>query len=188
MPCNARLHPIPLILTTLFFVTPTAAQERLPPAGAPIADATQTAGAPENTAAPTGPATILGPVNSTATRGNRAEVDTPATVTVITGEQLERQNATRPQDTIRYEPGISFGIQPNRTGVTNFVIRGIGENRVRVQVDGIRLPDFPGSNAGAGTYTRDFVDLETVRHLEIVRGPDSALYGSDALGGVLPIT
>jgi len=176
-------------MTTILLALPAAAQDTRPGDdrgdGRVGNDATQTDAAPQDPASPTGAATVLGPVNATATRAPRAEVNTPATVTVITGDQLERQNAIRPQDTIRYEPGVSFGTQPTRGGGTNFVIRGIGENRVRVQIDGIRLPDFPGSNAGAGTYTRDFIDLETVRRLEIVRGPASALYGSDALGGVV---
>jgi len=130
-------------------------------------------------------ATALAPVAVTATRGAQSIDTVPATVSVITADQLDRQNAVRPQDAIRYEPGVSFGNQPSRAGGTSFVIRGIGDNRVRVQVDGVRLPDFPGSNIGAGTYTRDFVDLESVRRIEIVRGPASALYGSDAIGGVV---
>lgn len=121
----------------------------------------------------------------TGAREERAIEDVPATISVIDREQLDRQNATTPRDAIRYEPGVSFGNQPARGGGTNFVIRGIGGNRVRVQVDGVRLPDFPESNMGAGNYTRDFVDLETVKRIEILRGPASALYGSDALGGVV---
>lgn len=132
-----------------------------------------------------GPATALDAVTSTATRAPRPIGQVPATVTVIDAEQLERQNAVRPQDAVRYEPGVSFSNQPLRGGGGNFVIRGIGGNRVLVLVDGVRLPDFPESNIGAGTFTRDFVDLETVRRLEIVRGPASALYGSDAIGGVV---
>ena len=130
-------------------------------------------------------ATSLSPVSVTATRGLRPIDQMPATVTVIDSEQLERQNAVRMQDAIRYEPGIGFSNAPVRGGGGNFVIRGIGENRVRVLTDGVRLPDFPESNVGAGTFTRDFVDLETVRRMEIVRGPASALYGSDAIGGVV---
>lgn len=132
-----------------------------------------------------GTATTLEGVTSTATRSPRPIAQVPATVTVIEAEQLERQNAVRPQDAIRYEPGVSFSNQPLRGGGGNFIIRGIGDNRVRVLTDGVRLPDFPESNIGAGTFTRDFVDLETVRRIEIVRGPASALYGSDAIGGVV---
>ncbi len=132
-----------------------------------------------------GPATTLEGVTTTATRSARPIAQVPATVTVIEAEQLERQNAVRPQDAIRYEPGVSFSNQPLRGGGGNFIIRGIGDNRVRVLTDGVRLPDFPESNIGAGTFTRDFVDLSTVRRIEIVRGPASALYGSDAIGGVV---
>ena len=130
-------------------------------------------------------ATALDAVTTTATRAARPLGDVPATVTVIDARQLERQNAVRPLDAIRYEPGVSFSNNPVRGGGGNFVIRGIGDNRVRVLTDGVRLPDFPESNIGAGTFTRDFVDLENVRRLEIVRGPASALYGSDAIGGVV---
>jgi hemoglobin/transferrin/lactoferrin receptor protein len=132
-----------------------------------------------------GPATALDAVTSTATRSPRTVGSVPATVTVIEAEQLERQNAVRPQDAVRYEPGISYDNQPLRAGGGNFVIRGIGGNRVLVLTDGTRLPDFPESNIGAGTFSRDFVDIESVRRIEIVRGPASALYGSDAIGGVV---
>lgn len=131
------------------------------------------------------PATALDAVTSTATRAPRPLSEIPATVTIIDSAQLERQNAVRIQDAIRYEPGIGFSNAPIRGGAGNFVIRGIGGNRVRVLTDGVRLPDFPESNIGAGTFTRDFVDLENIRRIEIVRGPASALYGSDALGGVV---
>ena len=134
---------------------------------------------------PVGNATTLDEVTSTATRAPRPLAEIPATVTVVDSEQLERQNAVRPQDAIRYEPGVAFSNQPLRGGGGNFIIRGIGDNRVRVLTDGVRLPDFPESNIGAGTFTRDFVDLENIRRLEIVRGPASALYGSDAIGGVV---
>lgn len=131
------------------------------------------------------PATALDAVTSTATRAARPLAEVPATVTVIDSGQLERQNAVRPQDAVRYEPGVSFSNQPQRGGGGNFIIRGIGDNRVRVLTDGVRLPDFPESNIGAGTFTRDFVDLENVKRIEIVRGPASALFGSDAIGGVV---
>jgi hemoglobin/transferrin/lactoferrin receptor protein len=130
----------------------------------------------------------LPPVSVTATRGARPIDEVPATVSVIEEQQLQRQNANTIRDAMRYEPGVSVGNQPGRTGLTNFAIRGIGENRVKVLVDGIRIPDFPESNVGPGNFTRDFVDLESVRRIEIVRGPASALYGSDALGGVVAYT
>lgn len=135
--------------------------------------------------APEAPSTTLPPVGVTATRGPKPIDEVPASVSVIDAQQLERQNAVRPADVVRYEPGVSVGNQPGRAGQTNYTIRGIGENRVLVLQDGLRVQDFPGTNVGAGTYTRNFTDLELLKRIEIVRGPASALYGSDALGGVV---
>ncbi|HEY0836040.1 MAG TPA: TonB-dependent hemoglobin/transferrin/lactoferrin family receptor [Azospirillum sp.] len=127
----------------------------------------------------------LDPISVTATRSEKSLHETPQSVTVIEGEELDRRNQGSLRDLTRYEPGVDIGNQPARAGSTNFSIRGIGENRVRLQIDGVRVPEFPGSNTGPGTYTRDFVDVETLKRLEIVRGPASALYGSDAIGGVV---
>jgi hemoglobin/transferrin/lactoferrin receptor protein len=131
------------------------------------------------------PVTQLPAVEVTATRGPMPLDRVPATVNIIDQLQLERQNAATARDAVRYEPGVSVSNQPARTGQGNFVIRGIGGNRVLVLQDGLRMQDFPASNIGAGTYSRTFVDLDSVRRIEIVRGPASALYGSDAIGGVV---
>ena len=129
--------------------------------------------------------TRLPAVEVTATRNPMAVNRVPATVNIIDQVQLERQGAVNAREAIRYEPGISVLNQPNRSGQGNYVIRGIGGNRVLVLQDGLRTQDFPGSNLGAGTYSRTFADLDAVKRIEIVRGPASALYGSDAIGGVV---
>jgi hemoglobin/transferrin/lactoferrin receptor protein len=129
--------------------------------------------------------TRLDPVTVIATKTPQSLSDAPANVSTIEEAEIDRRNLDQLRDVTRYEPGVEVGNQPGRTGATNYVIRGIGGNRVRVEVDGTRLPDFPGSNQGAGTYTRDFLDLDQVKRIEILRGPASALYGSDAIGGVV---
>ena len=131
------------------------------------------------------PAALLPAVGVTATRGAKPIDQVPATVSIIEDTQLERRDAIRPSDVVRFEPGVSVGNQPARGGQTNYTIRGIGENRVLVLQDGLRIQDFPSTNVGAGNYTRNFTDLDGVKRVEIVRGPASALYGSDALGGVV---
>jgi hemoglobin/transferrin/lactoferrin receptor protein len=144
------------------------------------------------TASPTQPVVPpnqLDAVTTAATRTKRPIDEVPGTVSVITTQDIERDNMQDMRDLVRNEPGVSVGNQSARGGFSNFVIRGIGGNRVVILSDGVRVPDFPGSNAGSPTgYTRDFVDLESVRQVEIVRGPASALYGSDALGGVVAYT
>jgi hemoglobin/transferrin/lactoferrin receptor protein len=120
-----------------------------------------------------------------ATRTERAEKDTTTTVTVTTDKEIERQLVTNIIDLTRNEPGVEVGNQPDRQGASSFSIRGIGGNRVLILVDGVNLPD--GAEASRG-LSRDFVDLDTLKRVEILRGSGSALYGSDALAGVVTYT
>ena len=108
--------------------------------------------------------------------------DTPANVTVIDSEQREKQQARDVRDLVRYEPGVSV---PNNTrgGLQGVNIRGLGGNRVQMEVDGIRLPaEFAYGSSQLG---RDYVDIETLNALEIFRGNNSGEGGSDALGGTV---
>ncbi|GMV61855.1 MAG: hypothetical protein AMXMBFR74_10240 [Parvibaculum sp.] len=140
----------------------------------------------EETAQQTAPkATQLDAVTSTATRSPTAIKDVAGTISVITAEELERHNANSMEDIVRYEPGVSVGDSSSRAGSGNFVIRGIGGNRVLVLVDGLPVPDSPITSTAAGSYTRDYVDLESMKRVEIIRGPSSALYGSDGIGGTV---
>ncbi|MEM6755170.1 MAG: TonB-dependent hemoglobin/transferrin/lactoferrin family receptor, partial [Cyanobacteria bacterium P01_C01_bin.38] len=108
--------------------------------------------------------------------------DTPGNLTVIDAEQREKQQARDVRDLVRYEPGVSV---PNNTrgGLQGVNIRGLGGNRVQMEVDGIRLPaEFAYGSSQLG---RDYVDIETLKALEIFRGNNSGEGGSDALGGTV---
>lgn len=118
-------------------------------------------------------------ITVTGTRTPRPLLDSPSSITVIDSEQIDRQVIRDIRDLVRYEPGVSVGRNPTRFGNQDFDIRGIGGNRVLLQVDGVRVPD---NYVGRG---RDFFDLETIERVEIIKGPASALYGSDAIGGVV---
>ncbi len=128
--------------------------------------------------------TVLDQVTVSATRTERATDEVPATVSVIEDDEIERQLAFDIKDLIRYEPGVSVSTSPARFGNSGFTIRGIEGNRVLIQIDGVRVPDAfsIGSFSNAG---RDLVDLDSLKSVEILRGPASTLYGSDALGGVV---
>lgn len=130
------------------------------------------------------PITELDAVSVTATRNSTAIGNVPGTVSVIKAEEQERIGTKDIRDIIRYEPGVSVSNNPTRSGLGSFTIRGIGGNRVLYTIDGARLPDFP-ANGQPGTYTRDTVDPEILKQVEIVRGPGSSLYGSDAIGGIV---
>jgi hemoglobin/transferrin/lactoferrin receptor protein len=130
----------------------------------------------------------------TATRTPVLQEEAPATVTVITDEEIADQLATDIKDLVRFEPGVSVRRAPARFGAAlgatgrarneDFTIRGIGGNRVLIQVDGIRSPQgfaFGAQDAGRGGFT----DVSLVKSVEILRGPASALYGSDGLAGAV---
>jgi catalase-peroxidase len=130
--------------------------------------------------------TPLREISVTATRTERAADDVPATVDTIDAQEMERGLVRDIRDLIRHEPGISAPNDPDRFGATGFNIRGLEENRVVIQVDGVRLPDFYRFSIGPfNTVPRNFVDLDSLKRVEILRGPASSLYGSDALGGVV---
>lgn len=120
----------------------------------------------------------------TGTRTERAIADVPNTVDIIDREQMDNRLVRDLKDLFRYEPGISVSSSFGRFGLGDIRIRGLGGNRVRIDTDGIPVSDAfaIGSFSNAN---RNFVDLDTLKRVEVLRGPGSALYGSDALGGVV---
>ena len=118
------------------------------------------------------------------TRTERTLKELAATISVVTGEDLEREITRDIADLVRYEPGVSVGGTGSRFGLSGFTIRGIGGNRVLTMVDGIRIPD-EFSFGPFLSARRDFVDIDSLERAEIARGPISSLYGSDAIGGVV---
>jgi hemoglobin/transferrin/lactoferrin receptor protein len=107
-----------------------------------------------------------------------------ASVAVIDRQTLERELVQDIGDLVRYTPGVAVISEGNRFGRQGFSIRGLEGNRVRVEVDGVPMPDAfaVGQFAAAG---RDLADLEAIQQVEILRGPASTLYGSDALAGIV---
>lgn len=120
-----------------------------------------------------------------ATRLPRTIEDIAGTVSVITAEDLEREVAQDLDDLVRFQPGVSISTA-NRGGHEGFSIRGIGGNRVLTVVDGIRSNDI--YHAGPSSYGRDSIDIDNIKTVELIRGPASALYGADAIGGAVILT
>ncbi|MBP2228730.1 hemoglobin/transferrin/lactoferrin receptor protein [Azospirillum agricola] len=140
---------------------------------------------PAQTAQKPAPVTILDAVTVYSDRGERRVDESTATISVIGEEEIERRGLHRLQDLPRYEPGVTVSNSPARAGAGGFAIRGITNNRILMQVDGTRLPESPASAGPSAGYNRDIVDFDALKQVEIVRGPSSALHGSDALGGVV---
>jgi hemoglobin/transferrin/lactoferrin receptor protein len=143
-------------------------------------------------AAPGADAVELDKVTVTATRSEKKLQDAPVTASVISDQDIDDALVKDIKDLVRFEPGVSVrraparftaaGASTGRDGNSGFNIRGLEGNRVLIMVDGVRVPDgyaFGAQNMGRG----DYVDLDTLKSVEIVRGPASALYGSDGLAG-----
>jgi hemoglobin/transferrin/lactoferrin receptor protein len=106
------------------------------------------------------------------------------TVAAIDREALERYQVQDIADLVRYQPGIDALGDSTRFGWQGFSIRGLDGNRVGMEIDGVPVAEAfsVGQFASAG---RDLVELDALQRVEILRGPASTLYGSDALAGVV---
>lgn len=129
----------------------------------------------------------LEPVVVVASKAARPLSDVAGQVSVIRAEDIERQLVEDLDTLFRYEPGVEAVMSGTRFGVSGINIRGIGGNRVAMEVDGVPVRDgfAVGSYSNGG---RALIETARVKRLEILHGPASTLYGSDALGGVLAFT
>ncbi len=109
--------------------------------------------------------------------------ETTGKATVITDERIEKELIQNIRDLVRYEPGVYVENDGGRLGLNGFNIRGVGGNRVLTQVDGVRA----GEQFDFGPFSvhQYFVDVDSLKSVEILRSAGSSLYGSDALGGAV---
>ncbi len=123
----------------------------------------------------------LNPVVVTATRIPTRAGDLPIAVTVLTGAELEERGIRTVADALRSVPAASVVITDAYGSLTSLFLRGGQSDYVKVLIDGVP------QNAPGGFY--DFANLTTdnVERIEVVRGPASVLYGSDAVTGVVQV-
>ena len=123
--------------------------------------------------------TMLNEVVVTATRTPKALKDVPVVTRVISAEEIGKTDATNIQDLLTEElPGLEFGYAMSQE--TSLNMSGFGGNAVLFLVDGERLAGETMDNVD---YNR--LNLENVGKVEIVKGASSALYGANAVGGVV---
>ncbi len=126
---------------------------------------------------------MLDEVTVTATRLPELVLDVPQSVSIVTDASIvERESRTTPE-ALQEEVGIL--VQETNLGGGSPFIRGQTGNRILVLIDGIRLNNST-FRFGPNQYLNT-VDSQRVERLEVVRGPSSVLYGSDALGGVINV-
>ncbi len=110
--------------------------------------------------------------------------ETGSSLTVITEEQIRQRNQVNVAELLRGVPGVDVVRQGTAGSVTSIFIRGAGNEHTKVLIDGI-----PANDPINTTRFFDFSNLsvDNVERIEVLRGPQSVLYGSDAVGGVINI-
>ncbi len=128
-------------------------------------------------------AVVLEEVVITATGTEVRTKETSVSSTVITEKEIEERQATRVEEMMRAVPGVNVVQTGSRGGLTELYIRGGESNHNLVLFNGIRL-----NEVGGGFNWSDLLTLDNLQRIEVVRGPMSALYGVDALTGVINLT
>ena len=127
-------------------------------------------------------ATDLDTVVVTATRTAINAEDANVPVQVLDRTAIERSQATSLVDLLRGRAGVNLANQGGAGKLSSVFLRGTESDHVLVLVDGVRI-----GSASAGMVMFQDLPLDQVERVEIVRGPRSSLYGSEALGGVIQI-
>lgn len=130
----------------------------------------------------------LGEVVVTASRFEQNSLEAPANVSVVNAETLEKTGAARPTDALTARvPGFYFrgptGSADRIVTGSNHSLRGQALSRVKFMLDGISLAD---GNSGQNRSLVG-IDMDDIQRIEVVPGASSALYGSDAIGGVVNV-
>jgi len=118
----------------------------------------------------------------TATRTEIPLSDATVPVTVITREEIELSLATDLAELLRFEAGLDIGRNGGPGQATSLFLRGTESNHTLVLIDGVRMN--PGTLGGAAIQN---IAPEVIERVEIVKGARSALFGTDAIGGVINI-
>ncbi len=118
----------------------------------------------------------------TATRTAQSADETLASVSVITREDIEKKQLLSVQGALLGIPGIGVSNSGGLGKPSDVFMRGTNSDHVLVLVDGVRM-----GSATLGTTAFEDLPIDQVERIEIVRGPRSSLYGSEAIGGVIQI-
>ncbi len=126
---------------------------------------------------------LLDPVVVTATRTATPLSQLGSSVTVITADEIEAKQQTQVLDVLRDIPGVNIVQTGNTGGAVSIYLRGTDTKHTLVMIDGVEFRDIAGFGGA------DIANLSTndIERIEVVRGAQSVLYGSDAIGGVINI-
>jgi len=108
-----------------------------------------------------------------------------ASVTVISSDQIRQSGTQNLSDILRQVPFLHMQRAGGQGGLTTIFMRGAKENLVMVMIDGIPVNDI--TNTLGGSFDFSTLSTDNVERIEVVRGPMSSLYGSEAIAGVINI-
>ena len=124
----------------------------------------------------------LEPVVVTGTRIETPAEQVGASVTIVDGEEFETRHYPTVDDALRHVPGIEIRRSGSFGKTTSVSIRGANPNQVQVLVDGVRV-----KSPTLGLAELADISPDTIERIEVIRGPQSTIYGADAIGGVVHI-
>lgn len=136
--------------------------------------------APTPTAPPSPPAEVV----VTADREPEPISRTGSSISVVKGETLASSNPGSLVDALRTVPGLDISESGGPGSTTNIRLRGANTGQTLVMIDGIRIND---PTAASGDFDFAMFAPSAIERIEVLKGPQSALYGSDAMGGVVNI-
>ncbi|SNY45832.1 outer membrane receptor for ferrienterochelin and colicins [Arsukibacterium tuosuense] len=115
--------------------------------------------------------------------------DAPASISVITQEEIRQRSFTSLLDAVKYQEGIDIGTTRDKTGQGSVSMRGLTGEYTLLLIDGRRQNnhgDIYPNNFGGNAFNH-VPPLAAIDRIEVIRGPASTLYGADALGGVINV-
>ena len=124
----------------------------------------------------------LDPVVITATKLETRAEQLGASVTVVPGDDVQRYHYETVEDVLRTVPGVEVRRLGGYGKLSTISIRGANPNQVQVLVDGVRVKSPTTGQADLSDISPDLIE-----RIEVIRGPQSTLYGADAIGGVVNI-
>src|SRR5205823_11842117 len=119
----------------------------------------------------------------TASRAPESESQTPASVTIIDQQRIERLDEPVLSALLRLTPSAAVATSGPAGSLTEVRIRGAEANHTLLFVDGIKIDD----PASGDTPRYEILNADLASRIEVVRGPQSALWGSEAIGGVIAV-
>ena len=120
----------------------------------------------------------------TATRTEKPLIELASSISIIDSTEIANSNSTNVFDLLKNETGLSFTRQGGSGTLSDIYVRGANADQVLVLIDGIELNLISDPS---GVYDFSALPVDNIRRIEVLRGPQSTLYGSDALAGVINI-